>query len=322
MIRNILNNIPRLNLSVLPTPIQKLEKLSSYLSCNIYCMRDDLTGFALGGNKTRKLDYLIADALAQHTDTIIAVGANQSNFCRIAAAYGKANGLEVHLVLAGKKPKKATGNLKLDHLFGAIIHHVDSEDEEIIAREARKLEQELSNKGKNVYYLPMGGSIPMGTLGYIHAFDEILIFSKNNNISFSSIILASGSGGTQAGLVLGKSISKWNGKIIGMSVGKNSNKLFDVVNNLCHETIDKFSLQIEKLDIKTEDAYTGKKYGARTKEAAEAIKLFANLEGIVLDEVYTGKAAAGLIDFANKGRFNRNDNILFIHTGGFVQLFE
>jgi L-cysteate sulfo-lyase len=322
MITNLLQKFPRLNSSLLPSPLYKLNKLSDYLSGNIYCLRDDLTGFASGGNKTRKLDYLIADALQGKADTLIAVGANQSNFCRIAAAYGKANNLEVHLVLAGKNPGKPTGNLLLDHLFGAIIYHVDTDDEEVVIQEAKKLEQKLASKGKKVYFLPMGGSIPVGTLGYIQAFNEILTYSKNHNLTFSTIIHASGSGGTQAGLVLGKALSSWPGKIIGMSVGKPSDKLSNVVNTLCRETIEKYNIQTAPLSILTEDAYIGEKYGARTRKAGETIKLFARLEGILLDEVYTGKAAAGLIDYAEKGKINPNENTLFIHTGGSIQLFE
>lgn len=322
MIANLLQKSPRLNSSLLPSHLYRLNKLSEYLSANIYCLRDDLTGFASGGNKTRKLDYLIADALQENANTLIAVGANQSNFCRIAAAYGKVNNLEVHLVLAGKKPGKQTGNLLLDHLFDAIIHHVDTDDDEVVLQEAKKLEQELTCIGKKVYFLPMGGSIPVGTLGYIQAFNEILTYSKKNNLAFSTIIHASGSGGTQAGLVLGKALSSWPGKIIGMSVGKPSDKLFSVVNTLCRKTIEKYNLQTASLSILTEDAYLGEKYGARTREAGEAIKLFARLEGILLDEVYTGKAVAGLIDYVKKGKLNRNENILFIHTGGSIQLFE
>lgn len=321
-IADLLNKFTKLNSSILPSPIYKLNKLSNYLSKNIYCLRDDLTGFALGGNKTRKLDYLIADAIQKKADTLIAIGANQSNFCRMAAGYGKQNGLEVHLVLAGEKPSKITGNLLLDYLFETNIYHIDTENYEYVYQKAKELELKLNKKGKNVYFLPMGGSTPIGILGYVKAFDEIMTYSEKQNISFSNIIFASGSGGTQAGLVIGKALSSWTGEIIGISAGKATDKLFNVVTNMCSETIKEFGLKVNTIDVKIDDAYLGVKYGARTKEATEAIKIFAQLEGLILDEVYTGKAAAGLIDYARKSKFNLIDNILFIHTGGFVQLFE
>jgi len=321
-IKKILEKFPKLNMSIVPTPILKLDKISNECETNIYCMRDDLTGFAFGGNKTRKLDYLIANALNQNKDTLIGIGANQSNFCRIVTAAGIINGMDVHLVLAGEKPGQPTGNLLIDHLFGAKIHHIDTDDDNVIINEANLLERKLIEQGKKVYNIPFGGSIPTGILGYVEAFDEILTFSRQTNTNFSTIIHASGSGGTQSGLVVGQAISGWPGKIIGMSVGKDEQLLSGIVFDLASETAKLLGVEVERELIKVDDSYVGEAYGAKTEQGEQAIKLFAQKEGILLDNVYTGKAVSGLLDYASRGLFKKSENILFIHTGGNIQLFE
>lgn len=322
MIKSILQRFPKLTISLLPTPLHKLEKLSKEFPANIYCKRDDLTGFAFGGNKTRKLDFLIGDAIKRKADTLIAVGAKQSNFCRIAAAAGVVNGFDVHLVLGGTKPEKPTGNILLDHIFGAKIHYIDSDDWEQWEKKGKMLMKNLSEQGRNVYYLPPGGSTPIGTLGYVLAFYEIIDDSERTGISFDTIILASSSGGTQAGLIAGKELTGWKGKIIGMGVAENKKKLEQEIYNLTCKTGELVGTNINKKNVLIDDSYRGEKYGARTAQCEEAIKLFAQKEGILLDNVYTGKAAAGLIDYARRGLFDNNVNVLFIHTGGNVELFE
>ncbi len=197
--------INKLQYSILPTPLHKLENLSKRFKTNIYCKRDDLTGFAFGGNKTRKLDYLIYEAIQNGANTIIAVGAYQSNFCRIAAAYGAATGLEVRLVLGGVKPERATGNLLLDNLFGAQIHDVESYEWDDWEKEADILTKKLERSGKKVYKMPIGGSTSTGAAGYVDCMREIKEFSDKENIYFKYIFHATGSAGTQTGLVLGKS---------------------------------------------------------------------------------------------------------------------
>lgn len=168
-----LTRFPRMNFSLLPTPLHRLERLSAGLGVNLWCKRDDLTGFAMGGNKTRKLDFLIAEAVAARQDTLIAVGANQSNFCRMAAGCGVAAGLQVHLVLGGRRPEAPTGNLRLDQLFGVTIHHIDSADWDTWEREAAVLERQLAGQGRRVCRLPVGGSTPEGALGYVAGLAEI-----------------------------------------------------------------------------------------------------------------------------------------------------
>lgn len=322
MITKLLQNIPHLNNSIIPTPIMKLEKLSEKHEANIYCMRDDLTGFAFGGNKTRKLDYLVFDAIQQGADTLLSVGANQSNFCRITAGYGAANGLDVQLLLSGVHEEKPKANLYLDHLFNATVTHTDAYENAAVEIESLKLEEKLTKQGKKVYRMPLGGSTPLGTLGYLNAFDEILSFSKKNKIDFDYIFLASGSGGTQAGLVLGKMISDWQGEIIGISVGRSAKELHSVVDNLAKETAKMLNFAPSSTKFVVDGDYIGEKYGAFTDLGKKAISEFALSEGILLDNVYTGKAAAGLLDYIQKGKIDKSANILFIHTGGNIELFE
>ncbi len=312
----------KLKYSILPTPLYRLDNLSRVLNANIYCKRDDMTGFAFGGNKTRKLDYLVYEALEQGTDTIIAVGAYQSNFCRIASAYGAACGLDVRLVLGGKKPGKATGNLMLDYLFGAKIHDVDSYEWDDWETEARKLAAGLKAQGKKVYYMPIGGSTSTGALGYVDCMKEISDFSANEGIEFSNLFHATGSAGTQSGLVVGKCVYRWKGTINGIAITKNEKQIKDEVNILAEKTAALLETDFDINDIAVDDGYIGEAYGAETEGAKEAITLFARHEGILLDNVYSGKAAAGMIDYIRKGKISRKENVLFIHTGGNVQLFK
>lgn len=321
MSKEKLSKIPKLSMSVLPTPIQKLENISRGLFANVYCKRDDMTGFAFGGNKTRKLDYLLADAMKKGADTIIGVGSNQSNFCRMTAGAGVVNDLDVHLVLGGIKPEKPTGNLLMDHLFGANIHHIDSENWDDWEEKGKELEEELKSEGRNVYWMPIGGSSPVGALGYVDAFFEIMDDCKKLGVEFDYIIHASGSAGTQAGLLVGREIAGWKGMVIGMGVAKDKTQLSDEVYGLATEVGKQFDVSINRDDVVIDDSYIGEKYGAVTEKGAEAVSIFAMKEGILLDYVYTGKAAAGLIDYAKRGIFSDKVNVLFIHTGGNIQLF-
>jgi D-cysteine desulfhydrase family pyridoxal phosphate-dependent enzyme len=311
-----------MHFSILPTPLQKLENISRLCRRNIYCKRDDLTGFALGGNKTRKLDFLIADAKELGATTIIAVGSAQSNFCRMAAAAGKAAGLEVVLILGGTPTQKATGNLLLDYLFGANVRFIESLEWSVWEREANLLTKQLEKNGKKVYALPVGGSTPVGALGYAMAFLEITDQARSMGINIDVLVHATSSAGTQAGLVVGKAITGWNGKIIGMGVAKDRITLTKEVHALASATASPFGISIATNDIIVDDSYRGLAYAARTKECGEAITLFAHNEGIVLDNVYTGKAAAGLIDYSRRELFKPEENICFIHTGGTIELFE
>ena len=321
-IQESLRPFPRLHNSLLPTPVHRLDYLSDEYGVNVYCKRDDLTGFGFGGNKTRKLDYLLPHALSQGCDTLIAIGANQSNFCRMAAAYGVAGNMEVHLILGGKEPENATGNLRLDHLLEVACHHVDSSDWDTWAHEAEKLERELTSQGKKVYRMPVGGSTSRGALGYVDAFSEIIADQSRLEVEFDTVIHASSSAGTQAGLVVGQAVSGWCGSIIGISVAKPQAIQEKDVLHLARTTAAEIDACVDPSSIVVDDGYVGEGYAVLTPNCERAVALFAQRLGIFLDYVYTGKAAAALIDYLQKGRFDNDANVLFIHTGGNIELFE
>ncbi|MBI5021454.1 MAG: D-cysteine desulfhydrase family protein [Ignavibacteriales bacterium] len=315
-------HFPKFTFSLLPTPLQKLENISRELGINLYCKRDDLTSFAFGGNKTRKLDYLIADAKNKGCDTLIASGAVQSNFCRLAAAAGKSVNMKVHLVLGGDESNESKGNLLIGNLFDPEILFIKSPDWNEWELFADNLQKELEHSGKMVYRLPIGGSTPVGALGYVDAFKEIMDDCRRMGISIRKIIHATSSGGTQAGLITGKELMNWSGKIIGIGVAKTDSILTDEVFSLAGRTGKLLDLKIEKKNVLIDSSFMGDAYGVKTAESTEAINYFAQLEGIMLDNVYSGKAAAAVIEYARKGIFEPGENILFLHTGGNIELFS
>ena len=321
-IRERLAGFSRLEHSLVPTPVHRLDFLSDEYGLDVYCKRDDLTGFGFGGNKTRKLDFLVADALAQGCDTLIAIGANQSNFCRMTAAYGVANGMDVHLVLGGQAPANPTGNLRVDHLLGVTCHHIDSADWDRWAAEALTLEKKLTAQGKHVYPMPVGGSTARGALGYVDAFAEILADQERLGTPFEAIVHASSSAGTQAGLVVGQALAGWDGRVIGISVAKPAAEQEQDVLTLAEATALQLGCDVDATSVVVDDGYLGSAYAARTAGCEEAVGLFARRAGIFLDYVYTGKAAAAMIDYLRRGRFDRGARVLFIHTGGNIELFE
>jgi D-cysteine desulfhydrase family pyridoxal phosphate-dependent enzyme len=317
-----LQRFPRQHRSLLPTPAHRLEFLCRPDGPRVWCKRDDLTGFGFGGNKTRKLDFLIAEALAHGCDTLIAIGANQSNFCRVAAAYGTTSGMQVHLVLGGKKPRTPTGNLRLDHLLGVTCHHVNSHDWDDWAETAARLDARLRQQGRRVYRLPVGGSTPTGALGYVEAMAEIIEDERRLGIAFDALVMSSSSAGTQAGLVVGQAMSGWRGRIIGMTVAKPAPQQVQDVHRLAVETGRLLDVTVSKRKVMVDESQLGTGYALRTPQCVAAVRRFAREGGIFLDYVYTGKAAAGLIDALDRRRFRKTENILFLHTGGSLELFE
>jgi len=318
----LVNRYPRMRFARLPTQIHRLDRLSDELGCSIYCKRDDLTGFGFGGNKIRKLEFLVREAVDAGADAIVTCGSNQSNWCRTAAVTGAAANLEVHLVLGGGTPATLTGNLLLNARVGAHMHHLATDSDPELEAASEELATRLCNNGISAHRILMGGSNGLGTLGYADAFREILQFERSEGVRFSAIVFATGSGGTQAGLVVGQVLSGWDGRIIGMAASRDSDAQVRQVRNVL-DRFERFTgIRIGQAPIVANGSYVGEGYRKRTAACEEAIDLFARTEGIFLDQVYTGKAAAGLIDHARKGRFGADENILFIHTGGTVQLFE
>ena len=307
----------RIVLAHLPTPIEPLPKLTKLLQGpQLFIKRDDLTGLGLGGNKTRKLEYLAADALAQGCRTLITTGAVQSNHCRQVAAAAARLGLGSILVLAGEDPGSRQGNLLLDELSGAKLIFVPKEERDQRLQQAFTQAEE---NGMQPYLIPYGGSNPVGVQGYIQAMQEL----QDQNLQPDWIILASSSGGTQAGLLLGAKQTSFPGRILGISVDKPADELTQTIMALANQTaawlgIDK---KIESEDVLVNDAYCQAGYGILQPAEVEAIRLFARTGGILLDPVYTGRAAAGLIDLIRKGFFSPDETVLFWHTGGIPALF-
>jgi len=297
-----------------------LNFLSNQYGAEVYCKRDDMTGFGFGGNKSRKLEFLVGEAKQHRCDTLLTCGGIQSNFCRLTAAAGAAAGMSVHLLLGGRRPSRASGNVLLDELLGAEIHYVDSDEWSVWEEETEKITDELESQGKKVFRIPVGGSVPVGVAGYTAVFLEILSDQMRLGVDFDHIIHASGSGGTQAGLVVGKDLVNWPGRITGISVAMKREEIEEKVYTLASETAGLLGGRASADSVEVDDGHIGRAYAARTEAAEKAIEIFARKEGIFLDHVYTGKAAGALIERLERGLF-KGRNVLFLHTGGLPELF-
>ena len=311
-------DIPRLHFAQLPTPIELLPRLSAALDGpSLLIKRDDQTGLAFGGNKTRKLEFLLADAREKGAKTLITGGALQSNHCRQTVAAAARFGFDCILVLTGAESEHASGNLLLDQLFGAEIVYVpDRNDRDRILQETF---DRARDNGKKPYLIPYGGSNEIGALGYAFAMKELI----DQNVAIDWIVFATSSGGTHAGLLAGQRIFGFNGKILGISVDESEEWLTTEVSSLASATSEKFGERVEFVptDVLVNAAYCVAGYGIVTEREREAIHLFATYEGLVLDPVYTGRAAAGMIDLIRKRFFKKGETVLFLHTGGQPALF-
>jgi D-cysteine desulfhydrase family pyridoxal phosphate-dependent enzyme len=315
-----LNKIRRVKLANLPTPLQKLSNFSKKLDGpQVYVKRDDLTGLAFGGNKTRKLEYILADALSKKADYIVTGAGFHSNWCTQAAAAACKLGMKTVLIKSGPEtgydPKEYDGNHLLHFLLGAEIKVARPEETERVEKETM---EELKSNGHNPYLLQATGSTPPGVAGYINCVREILSQTFDMAIDTDYIIHTSGSGGTQAGLIIGVKEFNTGIKVIASTSGsRNKEEQVDKVYNLLKESQELFGYnEISKDEILVYDEYSGGGYGFISKEKAYAIKLLAETEGLLIDPVYTGSAVACLIDLSRKGFFNKEDVVTFIHTGG------
>lgn len=309
--------IPRLRFAHLPTPIEPLPRLSAVLNGpRLLVKRDDQTGLAFGGNKTRKLEFLVAEAQAQGADTLLSAGALQSNHCRQTAAAAAKFGFNCILVLVGQPPVQASANLLLDQLFGAEIVWAEKSRREAVLQETF---EKTSAQGNKPYLVPYGGSSPTGALGYVFAMEEFV----RQKVKADWIVFASSSGGTQAGLVLGTRVFGYEGKVLGISIDEPQRILQEHVAKLASETSERLGPRIEFAsdEVLVNDEYAAPGYGVLTGAEREAISLFAKYEGLLLDPVYTGRAAAGLIDLVREGFFKKDETVLFWHTGGQPALF-
>jgi D-cysteine desulfhydrase family pyridoxal phosphate-dependent enzyme len=309
--------VPRIRFANLPTAIEALPRLSAALGGpRLLVKRDDLTGLAFGGNKTRKLEFVLAEAQANGARTLVTVGAAQSNHCRQTAALAARMGLDCILVLSGDPATALSGNLLLDHLFGAEIIWSSPEGRSAALQAAF---DSAWQAGRRPYLIPLGASNAIGSLAYTAAFEEYCAQS----IPADWIVTASSSGGTQAGLVLGALQCGWQGHILGISIDEGEHDLKETVAFLASQAAERIGQprRIRPDEVRVNADYLGAGYGLMGEPEKEAIQLFARYEGLLLDPVYTARAAAGMIDLIRKKFFTSDETILFWHTGGTPALF-
>ncbi|MBT3534542.1 MAG: D-cysteine desulfhydrase [Rhodospirillaceae bacterium] len=322
-----LSEFPRQSIAHLPTPLEPMARLAVHLGGpRILVKRDDCTGLALGGNKTRKLEFLIAEALAQGADTLLTTGGVQSNHVRQNAAAAARAGLSCHLVLApavtwNDPAYDVSGNVLLDHLLGAQVHLLPpgTDRDKAMGRLARV----LNSQGKAVYVIPSGGSNAVGALGYVACAMELADQAAELGEKVDYLVHASGSGGTQAGLVAGMQLSGSSTQVLGIDITANAADLKKKVRSITQATLHHLGGD-EALDrnaLQIIEGYAGEAYGLPTEQMRAAVRLAARMDGLILDPVYTGKAMAGLIDLISQGRFDKDQTVVFLHTGGMPGLF-
>ncbi|MFQ5785978.1 MAG: D-cysteine desulfhydrase, partial [Alphaproteobacteria bacterium] len=322
-----LSRFPRLRLAHLPTPLEPLARLSAHLGGpRLLVKRDDCTGLATGGNKTRKLEFLMADALERGADTVITCGGVQSNHVRQTAAAAAKLGLDCHLVLQESAPwddpdYRETGNLFLDRLLGARFHFVPTEAD----REAgmARVAEDLRGRGRRPYVIPGGGSNAIGGLGYAGCALEIVAQANALDIAVDGVVIASGGGGSQGGLVAGLVGANSGIRTIGIDIDAEGEAVAERVRAVAAGTAERLGLRGGLPDdaVTVDFDYAGAAYGKPTPGMVEAVTLTARLEGLILDPVYTGKAMAGLIGLVRRGFFGPSDTVVFVHTGGTQALY-
>jgi L-cysteate sulfo-lyase len=322
-----LPDFPRFPLVHATTPLEPLERVRQHLGGpRLYIKRDDCTGLALGGNKTRKLEFLIGEALKTGATAVISEGGLQSNHVRQTAAAAAKAGLKCHLVLSRNVAidtpiYRSSGNLLLDRLLGAVTH-ICAEGETRAAR-IETLLADVRSRGEVPYYIPTGGSTGIGALGYAALMLELLQQAKDLGIAIDRIVVASSSGGTQAGLVVGRALAEADLPILGVDVDGEPDELLAMVQSVARDCAEKVGLHRNLPDSAFElvRGYAAPGYGLPNPSMIEAVTLLARLEAILLDPVYSGKAMAGLIGMIRQGRFGRDETVVFIHSGGVPALF-
>jgi len=315
------DKLNRVSIAHLPTPIEALPRLSEKLGGpRLLVKRDDQTGLATGGNKTRKLEFLVGEALAGRADVLVTGGASQSNHARQTAAAAAKFGLRSVLVLRGQELPVRTGNLLLDELLGADIRWAGEQD---LAQAIQETAEELWSTGARPALVPYGGSNPVGASGYVAAMEELAAQLEAMEEKVDVIVFATSSGGTQAGLLVGARGLGFPGRILGISVDPPRDELAPRVAQLATETAAHLGLSFsfDPAEIEINDDYLGGGYAVIGEPERKAVRLFARTEGLLLDPVYTGRAAAGLVDLIRQDYFSKDQTVLFWHTGGTVGLF-
>jgi L-cysteate sulfo-lyase len=322
-----LARFPRIFLAHLPTPLERMDRLSAELGGpEIWIKRDDCTGLSTGGNKTRKLEFLMAEAQAMGADLVMTHGATQSNHARQTAAFCAKLGVACHILLEDRTGSNdanynTNGNVLLDHLHGATTAKVSGLPD--MNAELERQAEILRADGKKVYTIPGGGSNATGALGYVNCAFELVGQANDRGLVIDHLVTATGSAGTQAGLITGLKAINAQIPLLGFGVRAPQAKQEENVFNLALKTAAKLGCPdvVQRADVIADTNYVGPGYGIPEAGTLEAIRMFAELEGILLDPVYSGKGAAGLIDYCRKGRFKKGERIVFLHTGGSAALF-
>jgi L-cysteate sulfo-lyase len=335
-----LNTFPRMPLCNLPTPLEKLDHLSRKLNLNLYIKRDDETGLAMGGNKARKMEFIVADALAQGADAIVTWGGVQSNWCRQLAAAARRAGVQPFLVLFKRPrlPSERNGNLFLDEIFGADITVFELEKGSSISGldQVQKFVDPVIERarkaGRKPYLAPIGGSRlegsmnrPWGAIAYVNAMLELTEQAEAQGVAIDQLVFATGSGSTHAGLLTGARLLGLPTTIVGISVSGNKDEIAEVVEKISDQVLAQLGttdLSRESREVTVFGDYVGEGYAILSSEIVRAIRMVAENEGILLDPVYTGKAMAGLLDLCERGYFAPKANVVFLHTGGTPALFS
>ncbi len=322
-----LSRYPRISLGHLPTPLEPMPRLTEWLGGpNLWIKRDDCTGLSTGGNKTRKLEFLIADALEKKADVVITQGATQSNHARQTAAAAAKVGMDCHVLLENRTGRTDTpylenGNVLMDKLHGATVeHHPGGADMNQLMEDAA---ERFKEQGAKAYIVPGGGSNEVGALGYVAAALELVYQANERNLRIDRVVHATGSAGTQAGLVTGLCGIRSAIPVLGIGVRHPKPKQEEIVYNLAANTCDFLGIgeAVSRGDVVANTDYVGEGYGVPAPDTLDAIDRLAKLEGILLDPVYSGKGMAGLIDLIQKGEFSQGENVVFLHTGGSAALF-
>lgn len=320
----LFTNVRRYRLLNLNTPLERLDRFRDAIpgAPQLWMKRDDLTGYLGGGNKLRKLEYVFADALSQRATTIVTTGSITSNLARTTALIAKRLGLKCELILSGGDPRAARANWRVAELLGVTIHRVASSSER--ASRMKEVARDLEQRGERVYQVPLGASNEIGSFGMVAAFEEIGIQQLEVGEQFDAIVFATSSGGTQAGLEVGKRLFNYDHlRLLGVSADDPATTIKENVLQAVGPMLSVLERSgVPALgDLFVDDSFIGEGYAIPTSESEEAAKLFAETEGILLDPVYTSKAAAGLIAYCREGRFKPTDRVLFWHTGGVLTLF-
>jgi D-cysteine desulfhydrase len=319
----VMKQPPRLSLARLPTPLEPLERLSREYGKRIWVKRDDLTDTAASGNKMRKLEFTIAQALETGANVLVTCGSVQSNHCRATAVMAAKLGLKSHLILRGREPDQADGNLLLDQLVGAQTSFVTAAEYANMGDLFARLSEEYASNGDKAYMIPVGASDEIGLWGYLACCDELKNDFAEQEIRDAAIVSATGSGGTLGGLILGNQIHGLDAEIVAFNVCDDEAYFVQKITGDFERWAKRYEhpLDLKSLPISIIEGYVGPGYGHATSEVFETIRKVAALEGIILDPVYTGKAFNGMLKELNNGRFDHLSDIVFIHTGGIFGLF-